>query len=124
MKNANDHIPALDGLRGLAIGTVMLSHYSNHTNLFGKLLGQGAGQIGVMLFFVLSGFLMARLYFDVPIRLASIGTFYRRRVARVVPLFLFATAAGLAFYLLTGSALPGIGVTPENLLSNVLFLDG
>lgn len=50
--------PELDGLRGLAAYIVLVSHASNMTGLWGTLLGNGAGQFGVMLFFVLSGFLM------------------------------------------------------------------
>ena len=45
---------------------VVLSHYSNESGIWGGYLGQGAGQLGVMLFFLLSYFLMAHLYFDSP----------------------------------------------------------
>ena len=57
------HIPALDGIRGLAILLVMLAHYAviaNPRNGFERLafgLPQ-VGWIGVDLFFVLSGFLI------------------------------------------------------------------
>ena len=45
------HIPALDGLRALAITVVVLFHYPTHSLFKGGLFGVG-------LFFVLSGFLV------------------------------------------------------------------
>jgi peptidoglycan/LPS O-acetylase OafA/YrhL len=47
--------PTLDGLRGLAALLVVLSHFSNRTGMWGVRLGDGGGQIGVMLFFLVSG---------------------------------------------------------------------
>lgn len=52
-------IPALDGLRALACLLVLFSHAGNN-NIFAHI--PGTGQLGVMLFFALSGFLMAYLY--------------------------------------------------------------
>lgn len=109
-------VPALDGLRGFAALVVFVSHFSNAFNLWGGLLGSGAGQVGVMLFFALSGYLMGRLYLDLPVSRSAILTFLRRRVARVVPLYLMvvATAFGLGLY----------GVTQANLIEHLLFLRG
>lgn len=80
-------IPSLDGLRGLAAMTVVVSHFSNRTRLFGGLLGEGAGQVGVMLFFALSGYLMGKLYLEQRLTWAHLATFFRRRAARVLPLY-------------------------------------
>ena len=55
-------IRKLNTLRGLAALIVVVSHYSNATLIMGGLLGFGGGQFGVMIFFVLSGFLMSYLY--------------------------------------------------------------
>lgn len=68
------HVPYLDGWRGLAIILVILDHF----------FGFSTGGIGVTLFFVLSGFLMARILF---IKKTPLTTFYRRRIARIIPLF-------------------------------------
>ena len=68
---------------------VVLSHFSNESGLWGGLLGQGAGQLGVMLFFLLSAFLMAHLYFDSPHTAENVKKFAVARIARVIPLFLF-----------------------------------
>ncbi|MEM9090562.1 MAG: acyltransferase [Cyanobacteria bacterium P01_F01_bin.53] len=81
-------IRKLNMLRGLAASVVVMSHYSNHTELFNKLLGDSAGQLGVMIFFVLSGFLMSYLYMDTKkANKENLKYFIFARVARVVPLF-------------------------------------
>lgn len=82
-------IRRLDSVRGLAALMVLMSHYSNETGLFGQLLGAGAGKIGVLLFFLLSGFLMSLLYIDRPFRLSTVSNYCVARVARVLPLYLF-----------------------------------
>lgn len=110
------HNDALDGLRGLAAATVFISHFSNQTGLFGGLLGRGAGQVGVMLFFALSGFLMGRIYLGQPFSLAAAATYARRRVARVVPLYLVVVAAAFATGLYP--------VTAGNLVEHLLFIRG
>jgi peptidoglycan/LPS O-acetylase OafA/YrhL len=68
-------IPYLDGWRGLAIACLLAGH-------FFPLHGIYLGTLGVHLFFLLSGFLMAKLLF---VRRVTIGSFYRRRISRVFP---------------------------------------
>ena len=52
-------IPALDGLRGLAVLLVLLSHMSLHgINIIEPLDFSGIGKAGVYLFFSLSAFLL------------------------------------------------------------------
>lgn len=92
------HIGKLDGLRGLAAGTVLVSHISNEFDLFDRLLGGGAGSIGVALFFVLSGYLMGHLYADTKLNLRSCYIYSVKRFARVYPLFFIVVGvAALAF---------------------------
>jgi peptidoglycan/LPS O-acetylase OafA/YrhL len=69
------NIPYLDGWRGLAIFCLLVGH-------FFPVPGINLGALGVNLFFVLSGLLMARILFVRPV---PIGQFYRRRIARVFP---------------------------------------
>ncbi len=82
-------IRKLNSIRALAVIIVIVSHFSNESGVLGGILGQGAGQIGVMLFFVLSAFLMAHLYFDLSPSRENIKQFSVARIARVIPLFLF-----------------------------------
>ena len=93
----SNHIPALDGLRGLAAVVVLVSHVSNQVGLWGGLLGNGGGQIGVMIFFVLSGYLMSFLYLDRPFNLAEVWGYAVHRGARVLPLFYGVVILALLF---------------------------
>lgn len=69
------HFNYLDGWRGLAISFLLLGH-------FFPIPGINMGTVGVNLFFVLSGLLMARLLF---IQQVPIPLFYKRRIARIFP---------------------------------------
>jgi peptidoglycan/LPS O-acetylase OafA/YrhL len=86
LHSAGSYLPALDGIRGLAALTVVVSHAA----LFGflpEILGYGAGQMGVMLFFTLSGFLMTHLYLETASTPQAIARYLIARVARVYPLY-------------------------------------
>jgi peptidoglycan/LPS O-acetylase OafA/YrhL len=72
------HIDYLDGWRGLAIVLVLQAH-------MGGLAAINTGRLGVDVFFVLSGFLMARILF---VKRVPLGTFYKRRISRILPVFL------------------------------------
>ena len=67
---SRSHLPALDGVRGLAILLVLVAHlmlFNNHTgSRFGDSLSalRGLGWVGVDLFFVLSGFLITGILYD------------------------------------------------------------
>lgn len=74
---SSQRIDYLDGWRGLAILVVLVAH-------FGHLERTNLGLFGVELFFVLSGLLMARILYE---QRMPIGEFYRRRIARIFPLF-------------------------------------
>lgn len=86
-------LPALDGLRGLAVGIVLLSHLANAgLPVLPGLSLSGIGKSGVYLFFVLSAFLLTRLLLQWPAanwrRGASWADYALRRVLRIWPLYL------------------------------------
>lgn len=86
-------IRKLNSLRGIAALIVLVSHYSNESGLLGKALGSGGGQFGVMLFFLLSAFLISYLYLHQQPRRPQLTAYFRARAGRVLPLFLFTVLA-------------------------------
>jgi peptidoglycan/LPS O-acetylase OafA/YrhL len=85
-------LPCLDGLRGLAILFVLLSHLSlYHTPAFPGLDFTGSGFYGVCLFFTLSAYLLTSLLLQNS-REELYGSqvwkqYFQRRVLRIYPLY-------------------------------------
>lgn len=81
------YLPALDGLRGLAIFFVLVGHVFQFSLNRWQSEGNGFGQLGVMLFFVLSGFLITSLLYRERTASGTINLkrFYLRRVLRLGP---------------------------------------
>lgn len=80
------YIQTLTGLRGFAVLIVFISHLANDS-LLPKILGDGFGQTGVMLFFILSGFLMSHLYINKDFNHINVKKYALARIARVLPLY-------------------------------------
>lgn len=110
--NWSVRIPALDGLRGIAILLVLLRHslfgMPTNSRFLAKILA--AGQLtwsGVDLFFVLSGFLIGGILLDARESPRYFQTFYIRRAYRILPLYLAITLFFLMRHLLS-PVLPGV----------------
>jgi peptidoglycan/LPS O-acetylase OafA/YrhL len=88
---ARDHIPALDGLRGVAILLVIPHNADVFSNsaawLWPVAILAHAGWLGVQLFFVLSGFLITRNLLDSRGAPNYLRAFFGRRVLRIFPLY-------------------------------------
>lgn len=89
------HVPALDGVRGLAVLLVFVFHYGGGTHssmramrLFGDL--NKGGWTGVVLFFVLSGFLITGILWDSFEDAHWWRKFFARRILRIFPLYFLA----------------------------------
>lgn len=99
-------IPELDGLRGVAVSLVVLAHLQSLLPggrwplVLAPLDVIASGALGVLIFFVLSGYLITSLLIAEHAREGQIalGAFYARRVARIFPAsYLYiAVVAGLA----------------------------
>ena len=116
---------SLDLLRGIAILMVVAAHCGLATTSFvpglAAMVG-GYGQLGVQLFFIVSGYTMMLTYGD-RVDLAAARAFYIRGVFRIVPLFWIA----LVFYLLVTRG-EGFrewapdGVSARDVLLTIFFL--
>ena len=80
-------IPALNGLRALAALAVFEAHSAEVGLLPSAFKSVDVGKPGVILFFCVSGFLMAELYLRQNANWSSIWRFGRARFARIYPLF-------------------------------------
>lgn len=114
------HLPALDGLRALAVLVVVQHNVSLLHGDHGLLVRQlenmlHRGWMGVQLFFVLSGFLITRILLDSQRSPEYFKSFYSRRALRIFPLY-YAT---LIFLFLV---LPSLGKTPALLAEDTPFL--
>ncbi|MBY0442566.1 MAG: acyltransferase [Mycobacteriaceae bacterium] len=108
-QSANDRsrrrrgVPALDGLRAIAVALVLAEH--------GGIAGMSGGFIGVDIFFVLSGFLITSLLFD-ELRCngrIDLPAFWIRRARRLLPaLVVMVLTVGLVHQLLPGEVVAGL----------------
>ena len=94
------HMAQLDGLRGLAVIMVLLQHAIPP---FGKIFP--VAHSGVILFFVLSGFLITSILLadrrdadsDGGRWMPRLGLFYMRRALRLMPIYILVVVLGLIF---------------------------
>ena len=118
MSQSNNHMPQLDGLRAVACGAVVFSHFAPEDHLLMRLLPWGG--IGVQLFFVLSGFLITRILLSCRERMTEghtgmgeLRTFYARRFLRIFPIYYLVLAVLFVI---------GYGIMRESILWHVLYL--
>lgn len=116
-------IRKLNTLRGIAAIIVFVTHFSDTTNWLGGMLGGGSGAYGVMLFFLLSGFLMSLLYLDKELSKSHLINYFVARVARVIPLYL---AIVFCSYYLTTTGSNSLYYIPDlnALVAHLLFIYG
>jgi peptidoglycan/LPS O-acetylase OafA/YrhL len=100
MAPPSHRIAALDGLRAVAVGVVIIGHtlltaVPNGSSIYNVLLNES---MGVTLFFVLSGFLITNILVREREKTGTISrrNFYARRALRILPAYgAFLTVAGL-----------------------------
>ena len=97
--------PEIDGLRGIAVGTVILYH--SQITILGHQPFKG-GFIGVDIFFVISGYLITSIILKELVTTGkfSFKYFYERRIRRILPVLLLVMLVSLPFawiYLLPSS---------------------
>lgn len=103
--NLSGRVPELDGIRGIAIGMVLIAHHFEVVTRPGSALAYALvplrlGGTGVDLFFVLSGFLIGGILLDARESSNYFRVFYTRRFFRIVPIYaILLVSAGLVRYL-------------------------
>lgn len=104
------YVPSLDGVRGLCILAVMLSHYGFFSS---------GGWFGVEIFFVLSGFLITSILIES--RHNPLGryllVFYTRRALRIFPVYFLALFVFTMIYFSRAPSLAQFGGDWTGLLS-------
>lgn len=90
------NIDSLDALRGLACVMAILGHLAKEEYIWDI---RGIGQLGVMIFFMLSGFLMAHLYSHARISIFGILNYATRRLFRILPAYLVVVFASYFIYM-------------------------
>jgi len=90
-KNKNYYIPEIDGLRGLAIFIIILSHFNNSFVKSG----------GVNIFFIISGFLITQILTKNNFKI-HIVDFYISRIKSLYPQILIVTFSTYIFFILFG----------------------
>jgi peptidoglycan/LPS O-acetylase OafA/YrhL len=110
----SSRLPELDGLRGLAILLVVAGHTLTFTLHVQPYAGLKMGEVGVLLFFVLSGYLITGLLRNEADRTGtiSLGAFYLRRARRLLP--------ALGVFLAALAVLRSMGLISD--MSNADFL--
>jgi peptidoglycan/LPS O-acetylase OafA/YrhL len=114
-----NHKPELDGIRGIALLAVMLSHggpYIERTTVLSKLFAYAMipGWSGVELFFVLSGFLITGILLKSKTAENYFSSFYMRRFLRIFPIYYLVLTVGLlaaAHVVWLSAVLPAAGKT-------------
>ncbi|MEI6088545.1 MAG: acyltransferase, partial [Bacteroidota bacterium] len=96
------YFPNLDGLRSIAVMLVVVWHIEIHKVRFGfkQLYFNDTGFMGVSIFFVLSGFLIAYILLvekDLNQKV-NFKAFYIRRILRIWPLYFFTLLFGYFIY--------------------------
>ncbi len=126
------HIKILDFLRGIAALSVVLFHYSGSalptikpnalTGIF------SVGQLGVQVFFVISGFIIPYSMYSSGYHLKNAGKFILKRMARIGPpawiavLLLFVIYYGaLAMNGRPVQGMPWPGISIESIVANLFF---
>lgn len=119
----SSHRPELDALRGIAAMIVVVSHGAND-GLLPREFGQGFGQMGVGVFYVLSAFLLTILYTPSEPDALRRHDYFVRRFARVLPLFYAAMAFSILLQIASGQSVYPVLKSLNTFLGNVFLVQG
>lgn len=119
-RSTGHRIPALDGLRAVSIGLVLLGHLVGTRHFLTSFTALGdIGNLGVCVFFVISGFLITTLLLDEQARnlRLDLAAFYGRRVCRIIP----AATLYLLVIAILASTIPAVHPSSSDWLHALTF---
>ncbi|MEP6795674.1 MAG: acyltransferase [Saprospiraceae bacterium] len=121
-----EHVKALDGLRGIAVLMVLLSHTSNNFMYFHPSLAfNGIGKGGVYLFFVLSAYLLDRQISLAMMNGSADAFFWKRyfirRLLRIFPVLILAL---LLYWGLTDMGITTVILNARDMFMHMSLLKG
>ena len=126
------HFPSLDGSRAIAAWFVMIYHFEHlvfrdfldQSLLYSYAPFRNLGGLGVVFFFVLSGFLLTSILLREIKKKGSISyvSFQKKRALRILPLYYFSVLLTLASGLLLGDLSTDKSFWIERLLLYVFYL--
>ncbi|EHQ28409.1 acyltransferase family protein [Mucilaginibacter paludis] len=129
-KSLQNYIPALTGVRALAAYLVFVSHFGY---VFDEYFPHSVQRffrefhIGVTIFFVLSGFLIAFRYYDnFSLNKDWFKKYLKNRVARIYPMYAILTLGAFVYYFFSHdqSIVAGTGHPVLMFLMNITFIRG
>jgi peptidoglycan/LPS O-acetylase OafA/YrhL len=117
--NLDKKIDALTGIRGAAALLVVYAHMTE-VNGFFSVHPLHLGEVGVMLFFTLSGFLMAYLYGDRPFGSKAAINYVISRFSRIAPAYLVVVIASYIIFNFIDSNFV-YAITNQNIFRHLIF---
>jgi peptidoglycan/LPS O-acetylase OafA/YrhL len=117
--NADKRIDALTGVRGAAALLVVYAHMTEITGFF-SVHPLHLGEVGVMLFFTLSGFLMAYLYGDRPFGSKAAVNYVISRFSRIAPAYLVVVIASYVIFNFLDSSFI-YAINNQNIFRHLIF---
>ncbi len=129
MEKGHSRFAALDGLRAVAALSVALWHFQSSVPRLDALLPQWTSRaiahanVGVEIFFVLSGFAVARSLVGAELGARALGRFMLRRTVRLDPPYLLTLAIVVTLALVNPAAWP-VHLSLGRVIAHVLYLQG
>ena len=110
---------AIEGLRGWLAWAVVFSHLTQTSGIYAKGFGPAPGDFAVLVFIIISGFVIAHLVIERP---EPYGTYLVRRLMRIFPVFAVTCLIGYFTYDIHALALSRVPWKTDESVANIIRL--